>query len=220
MCWISLTAASACFATAAAVDNRPPHQLPPLEAAGAGGSATGAFFSDSCSSELVALGVKLAWYDRLLSADWRVVVVVESTPGGGVLVEVRLEVAAVSRTRGVCGRSGAFSPSWFSSSARMSRSCSSLAFDVLVGFAALVVGFLGAVSVPRPSKSSPSSSSIGLEVMVKGGGRCGGGGHDVDWEWRMSRCRVSELQTCKGRDKVYRNVYWIAIGYGNSYWIG
>lgn len=96
------------------------------------------------------------------------------------LVEVRFAgeaLAAMSRTRGVWGLSGAFETSSSSSSARISRSAAS--FLGLAG-ARLVFGvddFLMAMSSPMPSKSSPSSSSVGsvldrLVAMVCVGGRC------------------------------------------------
>lgn len=102
-----MTAASACFTAAAAVeaavDRKPPHQLPPEFAAGCGFSA--GFFSDSCGSELVALGVKVSvGWDAVLSPDFRVEAPVSAAGGGGVLVEVRFAgeaLAAMSRTRGV-----------------------------------------------------------------------------------------------------------------------
>lgn len=60
-CCISLTVASACFMAAVAVDRIPPHHPPPPLLAVCCGCSTGTFLSVSCSSELVALGVKLAW---------------------------------------------------------------------------------------------------------------------------------------------------------------
>src|SRR5690349_7483174 len=112
-CWISLTAASACFIAAVAVDRIPPHHPPPplVVVVVLFFSAEGAF-SASCSSELVALGVKLAWYERVLTADLRAALEDLSSldvGGGGVSVEIRFaEVPfdAGSLTRGVCGRDG------------------------------------------------------------------------------------------------------------------
>ena len=72
-------------------------------------------------------------------------------------------LGAVSRTRGVCGREGAASPSWFSSSARMSCSLADLPFAPAAGLGFAV--FLIAVSSPMPSKSSPSSSSVGAALF-------------------------------------------------------
>lgn len=89
--------------------------------------------------------------------------------------------AAMSRTRGVWGRDGAFSPSWLSRSARMSCStASALALAVLD----LGAGFLPALSSPMPSNRSPSSSSVGaalarLVVMVGGRGDLGAAVLDV-----------------------------------------
>lgn len=56
-------AASACFMAAVADDRMPPHQPPPPPALLAAVllCSVGSLFSDSWSSELVALGVKLAW---------------------------------------------------------------------------------------------------------------------------------------------------------------
>lgn len=70
------------------------------------------------------------------------------------LVDVRL--MAASRMRGVCGRDGAFSPSSFSSSARISCSAASdlpLAADGLD-----LTDLLVAERSVMPSKSSSSSS--------------------------------------------------------------
>jgi hypothetical protein len=139
-----------------AVDKMPPHQPPPPPPAAACVCWAGVFFSLSWCSELVALGVRPALWEPVLSADLRAV----SIAGGGVLVDVRFMGESFgSRMRGVCGRDGVFSPSWFSSSARISRSAASALAFADVGFALVV--FLMAVSSPMPSNRSPSSSSVG-----------------------------------------------------------
>jgi hypothetical protein len=88
----------------------PPHQLPPPLLAGAFACSPAAFLSASWGSELVALGVKLAWYDRELSADFLAALAglssegLSALGGGGVFVDFLFAgdpLAADSLMRGV-----------------------------------------------------------------------------------------------------------------------
>lgn len=140
------------------------------------------FFSASCSSELVALGVKLALKLLALSVDLRAVAaVVLSSPTGGVPGGL---LGPPSLSRGVCGRDEAFSEaSWDSKSA--SISFSPMDFDdALPGLDGFVLAdFFGLASIPWKSSSRLSSAAAGwvfLEAMMR-------------WAKRKSGMRREEL---------------------------
>lgn len=168
LCWISLYAASACFiaalAVAVAVEIHPPHQPPPACSAASCCcccSAGTALFSDSCSSELVALGVRLGFKLRALSVDFLAAVSAATAAAAGRLVSLL--------RRGVCGREETcWEASWDSRSARRSSSPSlALGLEDLPAVAA----FFGLESLVMSEKSSSTSrlssaALVFLEAMV------------------------------------------------------
>lgn len=192
----SLTAASAVFIAAEACVKMLPHHPPccspcsppcpsPSPCCWAP-AAGGALFSSPCSSELVALGVKLALSDLALSTDFLAAAGPAAAP----------PLSSDLRVRGVCGREGGF---WVlssdSSSARMSASAAGLPGVFLAEGAFLTSG----MPSKRESRSSSGAALVRLAAIVAAVG---------GWWWVRGLSSVWEMVSGELWDLWSYWYYW------------